>query len=83
MDLQAGRLDAVLYDLPNVQYYIKENAQDELKTVGEVLEGQPYGIAFPKDSDLVEPVNEALATLKENGTYAEIYEEWFGTQPPQ
>ncbi|QHS21535.1 transporter substrate-binding domain-containing protein [Virgibacillus sp. MSP4-1] len=82
-DLQAGRLDAVLYDLPNVQYYINQNASDELKTVGDVLQGQPYGIAFPKGSDLVEPVNEALATIKENGTYAEIYKKWFGTEPPQ
>ncbi|SES95389.1 glutamine transport system substrate-binding protein [Salinibacillus kushneri] len=82
-DLIAGRLDAVLYDLPNVQYYIKENAPDKLKTVGDILEGQPYGIAFPKGSELVEPVNDALATLKENGTYAEIYEKWFGTEPPQ
>ncbi|WP_017185192.1 transporter substrate-binding domain-containing protein [Alkalibacillus haloalkaliphilus] len=81
MDLEAGRLDAVLYDLPNVQYYIMENAEDELKTVGDVLEGQPYGIAFPKDSELVEPVNEALATVKEDGTYDEIYEKWFGESP--
>ncbi|MRH41672.1 transporter substrate-binding domain-containing protein [Aquibacillus halophilus] len=83
MNLEKGRLDAVLYDLPNVKYYIAENAQDTLKTVGDVMEGQPYGIAFPKDSDLVEPVNEALATIKENGTYDEIYEKWFGTPPPQ
>ncbi|WP_226036886.1 transporter substrate-binding domain-containing protein [Aquibacillus saliphilus] len=83
MNLERDRLDAVLYDLPNVKYYIKENAQDTLKTVGDVLEGQPYGIAFPKDSDLVETVNEGLATIKENGTYDEIYKKWFGTEPPQ
>ncbi|MFD1040008.1 transporter substrate-binding domain-containing protein [Virgibacillus byunsanensis] len=83
MDLERGRLDAVLYDLPNVQYYIKENAPDELKTVGNVLEGQPYGIALPEGSDLVDPVNEGLAAIKENGTYAEIYEKWFGTAPPE
>lgn len=83
MDLERGRLDAVLYDLPNVQYYISENASDKLKTVGDVMEGQPYGIALPKGSDLVDPVNEGLAAIKENGTYAEIYEKWFGTQPPE
>ncbi|GAA0502468.1 basic amino acid ABC transporter substrate-binding protein [Salinibacillus aidingensis] len=82
-DLQRGRLDAVLYDLPNAQYYIKENPDTGLKTVGDLLQGEPYGIAFPKGSDLVKPVNEALATLKENGTYAEIYKKWFGTEPPQ
>ncbi|SDJ99637.1 transporter substrate-binding domain-containing protein [Sediminibacillus albus] len=83
MNLEKDRLDAVLYDLPNVKYYIKENAEGKLKTVGDVLEGQPYGIAFPKDSELVDPVNEALETIKENGTYDEIYKKWFGTEPPQ
>ncbi|SDM27563.1 transporter substrate-binding domain-containing protein [Sediminibacillus halophilus] len=81
MNLEKDRLDAVLYDLPNVQYYIKENAEGKLKTVGDVLEGQPYGIAFPKDSELVDSVNDALATLKEDGTYNEIYKKWFGTEP--
>ncbi|MGP4108700.1 transporter substrate-binding domain-containing protein [Virgibacillus sp. L01] len=83
MDLERGRLDAVLYDLPNVKYYIKENAPDKLKTVGKVMEGQPYGIALPEGSDLVEPINEGLAAVKENGTYAEIYKKWFGTEPPE
>ncbi|NIK13041.1 transporter substrate-binding domain-containing protein [Alkalibacillus almallahensis] len=83
MDLEANRLDAVFYDLPNVQYYIKENAPDSLKTVGDLQQGQPYGIAFPEGSDLVEPVNEALATIIDNGTYAEIYQEWFGEEPPE
>lgn len=83
MDVQSGRLDAALYDLPNVLYYIKENGNGELETAGEVFEGQPYGIAFKKGSDLVDDVNEALATLKENGTYNEIYKEYFGTEPPQ
>ncbi|MRG85774.1 transporter substrate-binding domain-containing protein [Salinibacillus xinjiangensis] len=83
MDLASGRLDAVLYDLPNAQYYINENPDQGLKTVGELLQGEPYGIAFPKGSELVEPVNEALATLKENGTYDEIYKKWFGEAPSE
>lgn len=83
LNLERGRVDAVLYDLPNVQYYINQNASDSLKTVGEVMEGQPYGIAFPEGSELVDPVNEALSTLRENGTYDEIYEEWFGEAPPE
>jgi polar amino acid transport system substrate-binding protein len=37
-----------------------------------------YGIAFRKDDDAFrEKVNEALATIKENGTYDEIYSEYF------
>ncbi|SEA20463.1 glutamine transport system substrate-binding protein [Thalassobacillus cyri] len=77
MDLESGRLDAVMYDVPNVQYYVS-NDSAKLKTVGDILQGEKYGIAFPKDSDLVEDVNKALETLKENGTYDDIYEKWFG-----
>ncbi|QZP37607.1 basic amino acid ABC transporter substrate-binding protein [Halobaculum magnesiiphilum] len=37
-----------------------------------------YGIAFREDDDeLLEEVNGALATIKDNGTYDEIYSEYF------
>lgn len=81
MDLQAGRLDAVLYDVPNVRYYTTQDKATDLKTVGDVLQGEQYGIAFPKGSDLVGPVNEALATLRENGTYDRLHAKWFGEAP--
>ncbi len=39
---------------------------------------EEYGIAFRKDDDeLRKKVNEALATIRENGTYDEIYNEYF------
>lgn len=82
-DVANGRLDAALYDLPNVKYYIQQSGEGQLKTVGDVLEGQSYGIAMPKDSDLVDDVNEALSTLKDNGTYDEIYEKYFGSKPSE
>ncbi|WP_226580708.1 glutamine ABC transporter substrate-binding protein [Halobacillus litoralis] len=78
MDLESGRLDAVMYDVPNVQYYVANDSGAKLKTAGDILQGEQYGIAFPKDSELVGDVNEALQTLIDNGTYDDIYEEWFG-----
>ncbi|MBO1005439.1 transporter substrate-binding domain-containing protein [Pseudogracilibacillus auburnensis] len=77
----AGRADAVLYDLPNVSYYSEKEAGGELKTVGEKLTGEDYGIAFPKGSELRDVIDDALTSLKENGTYDDIYEEWFGERP--
>lgn len=77
----AGRADAVLYDLPNVLFYSEKEAGGELKTVGEKLTGEDYGIAFPKGSELRDVIDDALTTLKENGTYDDIYEEWFGERP--
>lgn len=77
----AGRADAVLYDLPNVEYYSEKEAGGDLKTVGDKLTGEDYGIAFPKGSELRDVIDDALSTLKENGTYDDIYEEWFGDRP--
>jgi len=78
MDLEAGRLDAVLYDAPNVRYYVHKDKATDLKTVGDILQGEQYGIAFPEGSPLVAKVNTALATLKANGTYDRIHAKWFG-----
>jgi glutamine transport system substrate-binding protein len=78
MDLEAGRLDAVFYDAPNVLYYVSQDRNTHFKTVGGILQGEQYGIAFPKGSPLVEPVNQALRVLRENGTYDRIYDKWFG-----
>ncbi|MGM8212146.1 transporter substrate-binding domain-containing protein [Virgibacillus sp. W0430] len=77
----AGRADAVLYDLPNVQYYSEKEAGGKLITVGEKLTGEDYGIGFPKGSEIRDKIDEALTTLKENGTYDDIYEKWFGDRP--
>lgn len=81
MDLEAGRVDAVLYDVPNVHYYVSGDKATDLKIAGDVLQGEQYGIAFPKGSPLRERVNAALHTLKANGTYDRIYAKWFGKAP--
>lgn len=81
LELQTGRVDAAMHDTPNVLYYIKEAGQGRVKTVGDQMLAHEYGIAFPKGSELIPDVNEALAQMKEDGRYAAIYEKWFGTQP--
>lgn len=81
--VQSGSADAVLYDQPNVAYYIRTEGEDKLKMVGDLLEAQDYGIAISKDNDnLVAAVNEAMSTIKDNGTYDDLYKEWFGEEPP-
>lgn len=78
--LRDGSVDGVIADLPVSQAAV-EKSGGALK-VGEVIPtGEHYGIAFPKGSDLVEPVNEALAQIEEDGTYAEIHERWIGRPP--
>ncbi|PKH20915.1 glutamine ABC transporter substrate-binding protein GlnH [Enterobacterales bacterium CwR94] len=82
MELGTQRADAVLHDTPNILYFINTAGKGKFKTVGESLEAQQYGVAFPKGSDeLREKVNGALKTLRDNGQYNVIYKKWFGTEP--
>lgn len=81
LELATGRVDAAVHDTPNVQYYANTAGKDRVKVVGTVKSGDFYGIAFPKGSELVAKVNQALATLKSNGQYDAIYTKWFGKQP--
>lgn len=81
MELRSGRVDAVVYDSPNAQYYANEKSEGSLKVVGDIAEAQQYGIAFKQGSELVQPFNEALAKFIKDGTYDDIYEKWFGDRP--
>jgi ABC-type amino acid transport substrate-binding protein len=80
--LQDGQVEGVIYDLAVAQDVV-EKSEGELRIVETVPTGEQYGIAFSKDSDLVEPVNEALAEIKADGTYEEIYERWIGVPPEE
>ncbi len=75
--LIAGDIDAVIIDEVAGQGYLGENAE-ELKLVGESLSSDQLGFIFPKGSDLVEPVNMALQTLKDNGFLQEVNTKYFG-----
>ena len=80
--LEREVVDGVIYDLPAAQTEVEES-DGELELVEIIPTGSQYGIAFPKDSPLVEPVNEALAEIKEDGTYEELYEKWIGRPPEE
>jgi Bacterial extracellular solute-binding proteins, family 3 len=73
-------VDGVVYGLAVAQKQI-EASEGTLRIVETVSTDEQYGIAFPEDSDLVEPVNQALAEIKADGTYEKIYERWIGVPP--
>ncbi|EON93058.1 glutamine ABC transporter, periplasmic glutamine-binding protein [Marinobacter lipolyticus SM19] len=81
MALMSRAVDAVFYDAPNVGYFASTKGKGKVKTVGPLYEGQQYGIALKKGSEWLDEVNAALASIKEDGTYKEIYEKWFGPMP--
>ncbi len=74
-----GQTDAILADLPTA-FYISAAEIPGSKLVGqfqpETGDQEEFGMLFEKGSDLVPCVNEALATLTEDGTLAEIEQKW-------
>lgn len=78
LELSTKRVDAVVHDTPNLQYYAQTGGQGKVKVVGSLKSGDYYGIAFPKGSELVDVVNKALKDIQDSGEYDTIYEKWFG-----
>lgn len=73
--LMAGQIDAVICDTPVASGYVKKYAT--LKTVGEVLTTEQYGIAVPKGKeDLLEKINAALSELLAEGIIEELTAKW-------
>ncbi|MFO7577720.1 MAG: glutamine ABC transporter substrate-binding protein GlnH [Pelovirga sp.] len=81
LEVVTGGADAAMHDTPNVLYYIKTAGNGRVKAVGADVKAAQYGIAFPLGSPLRKPVNVALLEMMEDGTYAELYRKWFGTDP--
>ncbi len=70
-ELEGNAADAVFVDMPVAEDYVKNHAG--LKIINENLGAEQYGIAFRSgDAELCEKMEKAIATLVENGTYAEI-----------
>ncbi|CAN5435432.1 MAG: basic amino acid ABC transporter substrate-binding protein [Actinomycetota bacterium] len=78
--LENGQVDTVINDFPVSADRVQQTG-DTLEIVDTIETGEQYGIAFPQESELIGPFNEALQEMKDDGTYAEIYEEWFGQEP--
>lgn len=74
--LSSGRIDGVMQDAPPLVDQVNKNP-DAFEIAGPLIRNpNPGGVAFPKDSELVEPVNRALNELMEDGTYEQIVSKW-------
>jgi L-cystine transport system substrate-binding protein len=77
--LKQGRVDATINDKLTFLDYQNTEGDTSLEVAVETDEESRNAFAFRKGSDdLVAAVDEALATLREDGTLAEISEKYFG-----
>jgi len=76
--LKLGRADAVVLDELVALEEVRANP-GQVKVVGTPFTIEYYGIAIRKGNpDLLRAINLALAQMKADGTYDEIYDRWFG-----
>lgn len=70
-DLLNGRVDLVIIDTNPAEVFASKYEGQVVALDGSQFDFEPeyYAIALPTDSPLVEKVNEALAQLKEDGTF--------------
>lgn len=78
MDLENGRLDAVVGDEIIGRYYISKHP-DEIQAIDTVIgEISQFGIAFRKDDQsLRDEVQKVFDEMKADGTVGKISEKWF------
>jgi polar amino acid transport system substrate-binding protein len=79
--LITGQVDAVIIEQPVAADAVE--TQGGVEIVEELETGELFGWAVAPDNDgLREAMDEALETLKEDGTMDELYEQYFATAPP-
>ena len=76
MALKSKKVQAVVLDYEPAKNYSAQNP--ELKLIETDSQSEEYAIAIRKeDTQLLDDINKALATLKENGTYDALLNKYF------
>ena len=75
--LNDSNIDAVVFDAPVLLYYAAHDGKGKVQVVGNVFRKESYAIALPNGSLYRKPINNAILSLQEKGTYQELYDKWF------
>lgn len=86
LEVTSGRLDAVVIEGPTAKEYVDqfdtlvtfELTNDEIEQY--LIEVNGVSVALPVDSELLDDINNAIATLKENGTLQTLVDKWFNQE---
>jgi polar amino acid transport system substrate-binding protein len=76
--VEAKKVDAAVVTASLARYHTNHEGVGRLVTVGEEFHRHDFGFILPLDSDLRRKIDDVMIGLKEDGTYEEIYNKWFG-----
>ncbi len=79
--LEQGRVQALLYDAPVLEHYESTDGAGRVQIVGKEVQPEEYAIALPTDSPYRRAIDQTLLLIMADGSYAALYERWFGESP--
>ena len=74
--LRNGDVDMMLSDSTGANGYVAAS-EGAVKIIGEPMGTEEFGFIFPKGSDLVAPMDAAIAAMRADGTLAALDQRWF------
>lgn len=79
MDLESGRIDAIVADEILARYYMSQRGNDKYAVLEEDFGKEEYGVGLRKDdTQLLDNLEKALDEMRKDGAAAEISKKWFG-----
>jgi len=76
-EIKAGRIDAAIVEDAVALGFVKANPDLQFNVIPSLENASGSAIAFPKGSQLVEPFNEVLQKMKNNGELERLSKKWF------
>ena len=80
-EIKAGRIDAAIVEDAVALGFVKANPDLEFNVIPSLEDATGSAIAFPKGSQLVEPFNNVLRKMKNNGELERLSKKWFSATP--
>ncbi len=85
--LLSGQIDAFVGDITALQMMKKTYPEENFRIIydNEFFSKEYFGILYPKNGDpkIRGAIDKALREMIEDGSYAEIYQKWFGEKPSE
>ncbi len=73
------KVDAVVSNATILLYYAAHEGKGRVKVVGPLFDSAPAAIMVQLNSPLRKTINAELLTLREDGTYQQLYDKWLGS----
>ena len=78
--LENGKLDAMVYDKPILQYLVNRGDFGDIQILPDVIERQDYAVALPEKSTQRERLNTRLLEVIEEDSWEDAVENYLGQQ---